>query len=40
VETKIRWLLDNYRFGTIEQLVASLEPAEVMANDLAGVGAA
>ena len=40
VESKIRWLLENHRFGTIEQLVASLEPAEVMAGDLAGVGAA
>jgi polysaccharide deacetylase family protein (PEP-CTERM system associated) len=40
VERKIRWLLENYRFGTIEQLVQSLEPAEVVAGDLAGVSAA
>lgn len=26
VESKVRWLLENHRFGTIEQLVAQLEP--------------
>jgi len=40
VEKKIRWLLENHRFGTIEQLVATLEPAEVLAAGLTGVGAA
>lgn len=40
VERKVCWLLENYRFGTVEQLVASLEPAEAMASDLARVGAA
>lgn len=26
VESKVRWLLENHRFGTVEQLVATLEP--------------
>lgn len=40
VEKKIRWLLENHRFGTIEQLVATLEPAEHRAAEVAAVGAA
>lgn len=40
VEKKIRWLLENHRFGTVEQLVATLEPAEVREAEVAGVGAA
>jgi hypothetical protein len=26
VESKVRWLLENHRFGTVEELVAALEP--------------
>jgi hypothetical protein len=26
VERKVRWLLENHPFGTVEQLVATLEP--------------
>jgi polysaccharide deacetylase family protein (PEP-CTERM system associated) len=38
VEKKVRWLLANHRFGTIEQLVASLEPEARMVATVAGAG--
>jgi hypothetical protein len=40
VERKIRWLLKHYRFGTIEQLIAALQPQEAEAPALAGASRA
>jgi polysaccharide deacetylase family protein (PEP-CTERM system associated) len=40
VESKIRWLLKHHRFGTIEQLVGTLEPRKVEAPALAGASMA
>jgi polysaccharide deacetylase family protein (PEP-CTERM system associated) len=40
VERKLRWLLENHRFGTMEQLVAAVQPAASASTRLAGVGAA
>ncbi len=31
VESKVRWLLENHPFGTVEQLVAALEPKQATA---------
>lgn len=31
VESKVRWLLENHRFGTVEQFVAQLEPGPSLA---------
>jgi polysaccharide deacetylase family protein (PEP-CTERM system associated) len=35
VENKVRWLLKNHRFGTVEQLVASIEATRAQASDRA-----